>query len=44
MESTVKTTRIDEMIKITAGYVKEGVQFRASFHDNMWHITLTGGH
>jgi len=44
MESEVKTNSIEDMIKITAGYVREGVQFVTENNNGTWIIRLTGGH
>jgi hypothetical protein len=42
--SKVGTKNIDDMIKITAGYVKLGIEFTVSYHDDIWWIKLTGGY
>jgi hypothetical protein len=42
--STVKTNSMEDMIKITAGYVREGVLFEVTNENGTWVIKLTGGH
>ncbi len=44
-ESSIETASIDEMIKITAGFVRLGIQFTCRKGGNSkWFITTTGGH
>jgi hypothetical protein len=44
MESKVQTASTEDMIKITAGYVREGIQFVTTNQNGTWIITLTGGY
>lgn len=39
----IEAETIEEMVKITAGLVREGVNFSAKKTDNKWIIELTGG-
>jgi len=40
----VKTASTSDMIKITAGYVREGIQFVTNNQNGIWVIELTGGY
>jgi len=40
----IKVETIEELVKIIAGLVKEGVTFTASKQGGRWEIELTGGY
>jgi len=42
--SEVKTNSTEDMIKITAGYVREGIIFVVTNHNGTWIIKLSGGY
>ncbi|GAG00009.1 unnamed protein product [marine sediment metagenome] len=42
--SEVKTNSIEDMIKITTGYVREGILFDVTNNNGTWIIKLTGGY
>jgi hypothetical protein len=42
--SKIKIKTIDEMVEITAGLVKQGVQFESYWENGYWIINFTGGY